>query len=116
MKSLLFLINFLPLFVFGETKIKNIIQEVHTIAFMAIKLLIAMATVVFIWGIIKYILYSNDTKKATEAKQFMLWGVIGLFTIVAMWGLVLVIQKTFNLGPGTDDPNEIIPNWRDIPR
>lgn len=98
--------------------ISGILGVVKTTVIMPlITLLILAATSVFIWGIIKYIFLSaGDTKKAAEARQFMLWGVIGLFTIVAMWGLVLVLQKTFNLGPGTDDPNQAIPDWRNIPR
>jgi len=68
-----------------------------------ITLLIISATVIFIWGIIKYISAASDSKKIGEARQFMLWGIIGLFVIVAMWGLVKIIQTTFDIGTGSEN-------------
>ena len=75
-----------------------------------IVVLMLLATVVFIWGIVKFIAAANDPKKAKEGKQLIMWGIIGLFMVVAMWGLVEVIQNTFGL-TRTD-----IPLPKDLPK
>lgn len=84
----------------------------NTVLTPLITLLIISTTVIFIWGIIKYISAASDSKKIGEAKQFMLWGIVGLFVIVAMWGLVKIIQTTFEIGIGSENT---IPEPDDLP-
>ena len=66
-----------------------------------------LSTIVFLIGLIKFLLNAKDSKKLEEAKKFIVWGVAGLFTIVAMWGLVNVIQRSFGINedsiPAPDD-------------
>lgn len=61
-----------------------------------VPLLIGLAVVVFIYGVIKTMLAEGGEKKE-EGKQFMFWGIIGIFVMVSVWGLVTIVQKTFNL-------------------
>lgn len=72
-----------------------------------ITILIVLATIVFIIGLIKLLLNAKDSKKLEEGRKLMLWGIIGLFAIVAMWGLVTVIQRSFGINedsiPAPDD-------------
>jgi uncharacterized membrane protein YidH (DUF202 family) len=58
-------------------------------------LLIGLAMLYFIWGIVQFIGNSGDEKGREEGKQRMLWGIIALFVIVSLWGLVGLLQKTF---------------------
>jgi protein-S-isoprenylcysteine O-methyltransferase Ste14 len=105
---------FLFQFLFAAT-IEGIINTVtNSILMPFITVLILLATVVFMWGIIKFIAAAGDSKKAAEGKQLMFWGIIGLFVIVAMWGLVAVIQNTFSLTP-SELPRQGIPKPGDIP-
>ena len=64
---------------------------------IVIPILIVIATIVFIWGIISYILSAGSDERKKEAKNLIIWGLIGLFVIVAMWGLVTVIGSTFGV-------------------
>jgi hypothetical protein len=61
-----------------------------------IPLLIGLAIVVFFYGIIIFVLSEGGEKK-NEGKQYMFWGVIGIFVMVSVWGLVNLIKETFNL-------------------
>ena len=47
----------------------------------------------FLWGVLKYVLNASDDAKA-EGKQFMLWGIIALFVMVSVWGLVNLISRS----------------------
>ena len=62
---------------------------------IVIPILMVIATIVFIWGIISYILSAGSDERKKEAKNLIIWGLIGLFVIIAMWGLVTVIGTTF---------------------
>ncbi|MBI2628059.1 MAG: hypothetical protein HYW71_01320 [Candidatus Niyogibacteria bacterium] len=60
-----------------------------------IPVLILLATVIFLWGVIQFILAADNEKEREEKKQFIIYGLIGLFVIVAVWGLVNVLLYTF---------------------
>lgn len=61
-----------------------------------IPLLIGLAVVVFIYGV--FLLMINDGgEKKEEGKQYMLWGIIGIFIMVSVWGLVAIVSNTFDL-------------------
>lgn len=53
---------------------------------------IGFALLVFIWGVVQFIATSEE-KKREEGRRRMVWGLIGLFVIVSVWGLVALIQS-----------------------
>ncbi len=63
-----------------------------------IPLLITLSVIVFIVGIIKYIAAADDSAKREDGRKFMLYGIIALFVMISIWGLVGVLQGTFGLG------------------
>ena len=58
-------------------------------------LLVSLAVVGFIWGIIQYFLNPDNEEKRKAGKKFMFWGLISLFVIVSIWGLVGILTHTF---------------------
>ncbi|MDO8523222.1 MAG: hypothetical protein Q7S12_02990 [bacterium] len=62
--------------------------------------LFILATVVFLYGVVKYVVAGGDEKKMDSGKQFMIYGLIGLFVMVAMWGIVNAAVSTFFGGGG----------------
>ncbi|MBP6926145.1 MAG: hypothetical protein KBB70_00420 [Candidatus Pacebacteria bacterium] len=64
---------------------------------MGTQLLSAIGILVFIFGIVKYVIANNEEQKA-NAQRLILYGVIGLFAIVAVWGLVNFIANTTGVG------------------
>lgn len=61
-----------------------------------VPLLVGVAVVVFIYGVLTTILSEGGEKKE-EGKQYMLWGIIGIFVMVSVWGLVAIVSNTFQL-------------------
>lgn len=68
-----------------------------TIVVSVIPLLFTLATAAFIWGIIQYFLNPENEENRKKGKSFMIWGIIALFVMVSMWGLVGVIGNTFGV-------------------
>lgn len=65
---------------------------------VAVPLVFALAFIVFIWGIVRYFIFGgHDPKKQAEGRQLMIWGIVGFFLMVSVWGLVHILTGTLNL-------------------
>jgi hypothetical protein len=78
----------------------GIITIINTIL---VPLLIAIAFIVFLYGVFKYfILGGADEGSRTEGRSFILWGIIGFVVILSIWGIVNVVINTLGLSGGTN--------------
>ena len=55
----------------------------------------ASAVLAFLWGLSKFILASGSEEKIADGKWIMKWGVIGLFFMFSVWGVVQVLVTGF---------------------
>lgn len=78
------------------TNVKNLINNV-------IPILLIVGTVVFLWGVILYLTAGADEEKRANARSLMIYGIVGLFVMVAVWGIVNVLVGFFGVG-GTGVP------------
>ena len=62
-----------------------------------VPLLFSLAIVMFIWGVIQYVINDSDEGKKEKGRNFMIWGIIALTVMVSIWGLVSIIGSTFNV-------------------
>ena len=62
-----------------------------------IPLIFALALVLFVWGVIKFVINDDEQTKKEEGRQFMLWGIIALSVMVSVWGLVKIVGNTFGI-------------------
>ncbi len=63
-----------------------------------VPLVFAIAFIVFIWGVFQYFIAGGHDEEAKEkGKSLMLYGLIGFFLMVSVWGLVNILVGTFNL-------------------
>jgi len=72
-----------------ETVVAGIIKPV-------IILLVSLAVLLFIYGVIMNVISEGGQKKES-AKMYMVWGIVGLFVIVSMWGIVAFLRNTLGL-------------------
>lgn len=96
-----FLAGLTPLLVSAQgTTIQNILTTVHNIVDIFIPLLMTIAIAVFLYGIVLYISSGGDAEKEKTARGYIIYGIIGLFVLVAFWGLVTVLANTFGISSG----------------
>ncbi|OHA29052.1 MAG: hypothetical protein A3B08_00200 [Candidatus Taylorbacteria bacterium RIFCSPLOWO2_01_FULL_43_44] len=65
-----------------------------------VTLAIAAAIIVFFWGVARYISGGDDEEKRTSARNTMLYGIIGIFSMVSVWGLVYFLGNILGIEPG----------------
>jgi len=61
-----------------------------------VPILIALGVVYFVWGVVSYMI-GNDEEAKAKGKNRIIYGIIGLVVIVAMWGLVKIVTNSFGL-------------------
>ncbi len=83
---------------------------INTINNVIVPVLFAVAFIVFLWGAFTTFILGATTEEAKEkGKSLMLWGLIGFFVMVSIWGLVNILTGSFNLG-GTSGPTGGLPS------
>lgn len=86
----------------------SVLQTVSNIFGYLVPILISLAVLWFFWGLVEYLRGGGEDKE--KGKQTMIYGIIALFVMVSVWGLVGLIGNTFGIQQGG---GAIIPN---IPR
>ena len=66
-----------------------------------ILILFSVAFIYFAWGVINLI--TADASKKSEAKDAVVWGLVGMFIMFSTYGIIRLILDTFGI-PKTDVP------------
>jgi hypothetical protein len=100
----------LPALALAQTSVFTLAGTItNIINGVLVPLVFAIAFLMFIWGIFQYFIMGGDNKeKRGEAVKLMLYGIVGFFVMVSVWGLVNILVGTFNL-------NSNVPNLPPAP-
>jgi ABC-type phosphate transport system permease subunit len=84
-----------PVFVFAQSQagIQGLLQLVMNLISGLIPIVIGLAVLAFLWGVLQYVV-AKDEDKQKEARGVMLYGIIALFVMVSVWGLVNILGDT----------------------
>jgi uncharacterized membrane protein len=101
----------LPVLVAGNTAdfafLDSVVAGFGNLVATLIPILIALAFLVFVWGLISFILASGDEAAKEEGKRRMIWGVIALFVITAIWGILALLRNLTD----TNSTDNTYPTW-----
>lgn len=84
----------------ATTKISNldgILCKLSQILNAVVPVLIALGVVYFVWGVITYVI-SSDEEAKKSGRNRIIFGIIGLAVIIGLWGLVKILTNSFDLG------------------
>ncbi len=87
--------------------LKQLADSTLQILNVVITIVFVLAILVFGWGVVKYITSANSPDKEKEARQFLWWGVIGIFVLASIFGLVKFLGSS--LGVGQDQGTITVP-------
>jgi uncharacterized protein YhhL (DUF1145 family) len=86
-----------PLMAFAAT-LTDTLNTVNQLVGLATPIVVALALIYFFYGLGMLILDSSDDAKRKKAISIMIYGIIALFVMVSIWGIVTVLQNTFDVG------------------
>lgn len=82
----------------------------------AMLLLFTAGFLVFIYGLTKFLWQLKDGHGYDEGVNHMLWGIIGMFIMVSVWGIINLIINTIGEDPRKPDPSRLnsvtVPKFR----
>lgn len=84
----------------GGNDLFDLINILRQILNIAIPILIAIAVIYFVVNVIKFITSDGDMRD--DAKNGIIRGIIGIFVIVALWGIIGFLSKSLGIGIGGD--------------
>ncbi len=61
------------------------------------QLLFALAFIYFLYGVLVYFINPLDTEKRAEGRQHVMWGLIGLFIMFSVYGIIRLVLGTFGI-------------------
>lgn len=100
MKKLLALaLTFAPSMAFAQTlsslnNINQVTARFTSILNTITVILISIAVVWIIISVVRYLIAGGDATARKEGGLRILWGVVGLFVIVSIWGLVSILTNS----------------------
>lgn len=62
-----------------------------------IPILFSLALMFFLWGVMNFVRASDSTKQA-EGRKFIIAGLIGLFVMTSLWGIISIVGTTLGTG------------------
>ena len=75
----------------------SLLDKIRSILDAVVPFIIGLAVFIIIWGIFNYIAHAAEEEKRTEAKQFIIYGIIGVFFMLSIWGFVNILINTLKI-------------------
>ena len=63
----------------------------------ALAILIGIAIIAFFWGLLRYLLSAKGGPEQKKASMLMVWGLVAIFVMLSIFGIVRLMQVTFGL-------------------
>ncbi len=102
MKFLKYFLPFVPLVALAQQRttstFSDVVKEVLGIVNLLIPVVASLALLAFFWGLAKFIYNAGDVKTHQEGRQLMIWGIIALFVMVSVWGILNFFSGEFGFG------------------
>ncbi len=64
----------------------------------------AIAFLVFAIGVGRFIRSSESESELKKSKSLLIWGVVGLFVLFSIWGIILFLKSEFGFGNNVGIP------------
>jgi uncharacterized membrane protein YidH (DUF202 family) len=79
----------------AEASVTTLMQSINRVIINPlIILLFALATVYFIYGLVRYLTSPENEEIRKSSKSHMLWGIVGMFIMIAVFGIMNIILTT----------------------
>ncbi len=92
------------------TNLEEAVGSLTGVINFLIPFFVGLAVLVFIYGLIKYVLQAGNAEARVEARGYIIYGIIGIAVMLGVFGLVRLITNTFGLDEDTSLTRDEIPS------
>ncbi|MDB5258835.1 MAG: hypothetical protein JWO73_43 [Candidatus Taylorbacteria bacterium] len=79
------------------TDINGVTSKITNIGNTVVTILISLAVIYIIINVVRYLIIgAGDPASRATAGHAIIWGIVGLFVILSIWGLVRILTNTFS--------------------
>lgn len=78
--------------------LQNLVSAFGGIVSQLIPIVFGIAVIVFFWGLAKYILAAGSEESKAEGRRIMIGGIIAIFVMASIWGIVRWAQSALGVG------------------
>lgn len=100
-----------PTAALAQVVTSNNLEDIIAILFgllnFAIPIMFAFALLGFLWGIMLFIWNAGNEKKKREGRSVIIWGVVAMFALVSITGIIALLQNTFGLSGNASTPLQV---------
>jgi hypothetical protein len=76
---------------------KDIVFSIYGFFNFLIPTLAGLALVYVLWSIASFILNAANEEARKTGRTKIVWGIVGLFVIVSIWGILAIVDNTLRL-------------------
>lgn len=58
----------------------------------------SLAFLAFVWGVVRFIKSTGSESDMKKTKALLVWGVVGMFVLATVWGIISFAQGEFGFG------------------
>ena len=85
----------------NTTWLKSVVTGGNTILTQAVPALVTVALMVYVMSAVVLVARAQNDEARKTGRKRMLWGIIGIFVMVSVWGFVAILQDVFGIGSST---------------
>lgn len=79
----------------AEASVETLVKSINRVVINpVIFFMFAVAMVYFLFGVAQYLMYADNEEIRKKSKSHMIWGIVGLFIMVAVFGIMRLILNT----------------------
>jgi len=79
----------------AEASVTSLVRAVNkTVINPLIIFIFALAFVYFMFGIVQYLINSDNEEVRKKSKSHMLWGIVGMFIMISVFGIMNLLLNT----------------------
>lgn len=81
--------------------IQDVLRNIGNVISVATPIVVALALLAFFWGLALYIFQTGDGEKRKKGLSMMIWGIVALFVMLSVFGIINLVQNSLGVGTGT---------------
>ncbi len=87
---------FLPHLASAQTvsNFEQLVEKIYGMLSSIVPIIVSLAVIVFLWGIFQLVRSSSEDARK-DAIKVITFGIVALFVMVSVWGLVAILSNTF---------------------